>query len=156
MQSIIVIRHGERLDCVDYTWAETAARPYDPPLTEKGVEQARDAGKRFVGKVCRESRDSNPTDTLTHTHTHTQEIHCIVSSPFLRCLQTAQLISDILHLPGLHTCNSIVDVFSDHCGIHEQPAVPVSNIADLGINIAHTDTSELPRYPEKATDGVKR
>ena len=92
----------------------------------------------------------------THSHTHTQEIHCIVSSPFLRCLQTAQLISDILHLPGLHTCNSIVDVFSDHCGIHEQPAVAVSNIADLGINIAHTDTSELPRYPEKATDGVKR
>ena len=51
-QRVIVVRHGERLDNVDYTWTETAARPYDPPLTEKGVEQARDTGKRFLRKVC--------------------------------------------------------------------------------------------------------
>ena len=50
-QRIIVIRHGERLDNVDYTWTDTAARPYDPPLTEKGVEEARETGKRFMGKV---------------------------------------------------------------------------------------------------------
>ena len=52
LQRIIVIRHGERLDNVDYMWTSTAARPYDPPLTEIGVQQARDAGKRFLGKVC--------------------------------------------------------------------------------------------------------
>ena len=51
LQRIIVIRHGERLDCVDYSWTDTAARPYDPPLTESGVQQARETGKRFVGKV---------------------------------------------------------------------------------------------------------
>ena len=93
---------------------------------------------------------------ITCLHTHTQDIHCIVSSPFLRCLQTAQQISDVLSLPRLHTCNSIVDVLSNHCGIHEQPAVPASNVAELGINISSRDTSELPRYPEKTRDGVKR
>ena len=87
---------------------------------------------------------------------HAQDIQCIVSSPFLRCLQTAQQISDVLSLPGLHTCNSIVDVLSDHCGIHEQPVVPASSVAELGINISNMDTSELPRYPERARDGVKR
>lgn len=50
-QTIIVIRHGERIDLVDYSWTDTAARPYDPPLTDKGVEQAREVGKEFVGKV---------------------------------------------------------------------------------------------------------
>ena len=51
VQRIVIIRHGERLDNVDYTWTETAARPYDPPLTEKGAEQARNAGKQLLGKV---------------------------------------------------------------------------------------------------------
>ena len=50
-QRVIVIRHGERLDNVDYTWTDTATRPYDPPLTERGVEQARETGKRFMTKV---------------------------------------------------------------------------------------------------------
>ena len=45
-QSIFVIRHG-----VDHWWQYKAARPYDPPLTEKGVEQAKEAGKRFLDKV---------------------------------------------------------------------------------------------------------
>ena len=50
-QSIIVIRHGERADVVDYTWTETAARPYDPPLTERGVEQVGEVVKEFEKKV---------------------------------------------------------------------------------------------------------
>ena len=50
-QSIFVIRHEERLDFVDYSWRYKAARPYDPPITEEGVEQAKEAGKRFLDKV---------------------------------------------------------------------------------------------------------
>lgn len=50
-QRMIVIRHGERLDAVDYTWTDSAPRPYDPPLTECGIQQAAEAGKRFIGKV---------------------------------------------------------------------------------------------------------
>ena len=53
VQRIIVVRHGERLDCVDYSWGKTTSRPYDPPLTEKGFEQARETAEKFAGKVVR-------------------------------------------------------------------------------------------------------
>ncbi|MGB1601202.1 MAG: hypothetical protein ACPIOQ_51160, partial [Promethearchaeia archaeon] len=32
---VIVLRHGERLDYVDPRWLGSAARPWDPPLTEE-------------------------------------------------------------------------------------------------------------------------
>ena len=82
-----------------------------------------------------------------------------MSSPFLRCLQTAQIISEVLNVPGLHTCNSIVEPFDSHCGIkeqHVQPVLPTPDVADLGINIAVRDTTALPKFPEKTEDGVKR
>ena len=47
-QSIIVIRHGERMDVVNYEWKKTAARPYDTPLSERGVEQVREVVKEKV------------------------------------------------------------------------------------------------------------
>ena len=51
-QCLYVIRHGERLDNVDYEWERTAERPYDPPLTDTGVEEAATAAReRFHGKV---------------------------------------------------------------------------------------------------------
>ena len=51
IQRIFIIRHGERLDNVDYEWELTAERPYDPPLTDDGTKQAFDAGLRFKDKV---------------------------------------------------------------------------------------------------------
>ncbi len=50
-QVVIVIRHGERIDNVDYDWVIRSKRPYDPPLTEVGVKQAREVGSAFKGKV---------------------------------------------------------------------------------------------------------
>ena len=50
-QRLFVVRHGERLDNVDYSWLDTADRPYDPPITEEGVTEAKSAGERFVGQV---------------------------------------------------------------------------------------------------------
>ena len=50
-QYLFVIRHGERLDNVDYKWLDTAERPYDPPLTKRGEKQACEAANRFKGKV---------------------------------------------------------------------------------------------------------
>jgi hypothetical protein len=46
-QYLVVMRHGERLDEVDVAWRETAERPWDPPLSPKGEQQARDAAKRL-------------------------------------------------------------------------------------------------------------
>ena len=52
-QSVIIIRHGERLDNVDYNWVSRSDRPYDPPLTKEGEKQATEAGEKFKGKVSR-------------------------------------------------------------------------------------------------------
>ncbi len=50
-QTVLVVRHGERLDNVDYDWVTRTERPYDPPLTEAGVREARRAGDVFKEKV---------------------------------------------------------------------------------------------------------
>ena len=42
---------GERLDFVDHSWVNTAPRPYDPPLTKRGEEQAKKNAKDLMGKV---------------------------------------------------------------------------------------------------------
>ena len=51
VQRVFIIRHGERLDNVDYDWVMTAERPYDPPLTDEGTREALEAGHRFKEKV---------------------------------------------------------------------------------------------------------
>lgn len=67
-----IVRHGNRQDFEDPNWHRTAIRPYDPPLSEEGQEQARETGRRLIG----------------------EEIDHIWSSPFLRCVETAQLIAE--------------------------------------------------------------
>ena len=57
-QRLFIVRHGERLDNVDYSWVDTAERPYDPPITQTGVAEAKSAGERFTGKVVTVSLDN--------------------------------------------------------------------------------------------------
>ena len=71
-------------------------------------------------------------------------------------MQTAQEICNTLRLPGIHTCNGIVDVLNGHCGIHEQPVVPTSEVAKYGINVLVYHHEPLPKYPERTRDGLKR
>jgi broad specificity phosphatase PhoE len=72
--SLWVVRHGERADVADQDWWETAERPHDPPLTERGLRQATAAGRALSG----------------------QPIRYIYSSPFRRCVQTACQIAEAL------------------------------------------------------------
>ena len=44
-QHVIFLRHGERLDDVDRSWS--SPRPWDPPLTAHGRDQAGEAGRRL-------------------------------------------------------------------------------------------------------------
>lgn len=39
LQKVVVMRHGQRVDEVDESWAENAERPWDPPMTDLGREQ---------------------------------------------------------------------------------------------------------------------
>ncbi len=38
-QYLVVMRHGERMDEIDVGWRETSKRPWDPPLSDKGLLQ---------------------------------------------------------------------------------------------------------------------
>jgi broad specificity phosphatase PhoE len=75
--TVWVARHGERLDGVDPHWAATAERPFDPPLTPDGLQQAQQTAERLAGRGI---------------------LH-VFCSPFLRTLQTATAIADVLDLP---------------------------------------------------------
>ncbi|XP_038882210.1 uncharacterized protein LOC120073431 [Benincasa hispida] len=69
-QNVVVLRHADRLDFSDQSWAATAARPWDPPLMEEGLVRAFNMGRVIMNDLG-------------------SSIHRIFVSPFLRCLQTA-------------------------------------------------------------------
>ena len=81
---IVVARHGERLDYFtrdnpnfesnEINWVATAERPFDPPLTDHGKEQAQTLGRHLSSEL---SKLSLP------------DISKIYTSPLLRCRQTA-------------------------------------------------------------------
>lgn len=70
-RKIWVVRHGMRIDFTDSGWTESASNPYDPPLHSIGIEQARETAERF----------------------RNESIAWIFASPFLRTIQTANLIA---------------------------------------------------------------
>ncbi|KAJ2768168.1 hypothetical protein IWQ57_003650, partial [Coemansia nantahalensis] len=77
------VRHGERIDHVDDSWAQRAEAPYDPPLTEDGHEQARRTGAlihRLEQQAMRRPEAVRPQKTTFR----------VLTSPFLRCAQTAE------------------------------------------------------------------
>lgn len=76
-QTVWITRHANRLDFVNPEWFNTAVLPYDPPLSQDGIEQAKQLGQRLVG------------EGIVH----------IFASPFLRTVQTANEIANILDLP---------------------------------------------------------
>ncbi len=76
-QTVWIARHGNRLDFVNPEWFNTARRRYDPPLSEDGFIQAQELGQRLKN----------------------QNISHIISSPFLRTIQTANEVAEVLDLP---------------------------------------------------------
>src|SRR5579862_4419789 len=70
--TIFFLRHGARLDQFDLDWHLTSPTPYDPPLTTKGVQQAKQTGLAI---------SSHLAPDIKHVILHT--------SPFLRCVQTS-------------------------------------------------------------------
>lgn len=75
MQSLFIIRHGDRWDYAHPEWRTTAQRKGDPPLSTLGHQQARETGA-FL-------------DALFAEEGITAENVTWLSSPFLRTLQTS-------------------------------------------------------------------
>lgn len=76
-QTIWIARHANRLDFVNPDWFLTAELPYDPPLSDDGLVQAQQLAQRLKG------------ESITH----------IFASPFLRTVQTANQVAEVLDLP---------------------------------------------------------
>jgi len=84
-QSIAVVRHGERLDQTP-AWLSSPDRqtwPLDSPLTVEGRESARAAGALL--------QEKHPMGAAA--------FDIIVSSPYLRCAQSASEIARVLNIP---------------------------------------------------------
>lgn len=77
MKKLFIVRHGMRIDHEDRTWKNTAERPFDPHLSEKGHEQARKTGLAL----------------------QKENIGAIYASPLLRTIQTASYFARSLSLP---------------------------------------------------------
>jgi broad specificity phosphatase PhoE len=71
MPTLLLIRHAHRLDFIQPEWFETAAYPYDPPLSALGWQQALELAPKLLHL---------PIDR-------------IFTSPYLRTLQTAYPIA---------------------------------------------------------------
>ena len=82
-KTVIVVRHGERLDYVTRdrgeNWIPTSNRPWDPPLTTTGLQQAK-------------SLESALPEILQNLGL-SPNLSAVYSSPFYRCIQTASGLS---------------------------------------------------------------
>ncbi len=76
-QIVWIARHANRLDFVNPDWFLTAERRYDSPLSEDGFVQAKQLANRLKG----------------------EKISHIFASPFLRTVQTANAVAEVLDLP---------------------------------------------------------
>jgi broad specificity phosphatase PhoE len=74
MQTLWLARHANREDFANPNWHATADRPYDPGLSPDGVDQAQKLGRRAL-----------------HL-----DIDRIVTSPFLRAVETANHVAEAL------------------------------------------------------------
>ncbi|MEH2348852.1 MAG: histidine phosphatase family protein [Nostoc sp.] len=76
-QIVWIARHANRLDFVNPDWFLTAERRYDPPLSDDGMVQAQHLARRLK------------RENIGH----------IFASPFLRTVQTANAVAEMLKLP---------------------------------------------------------
>lgn len=76
-QTIWIARHANRLDFVNPEWFNTADRRYDPPLSDDGLVQVQELADRLKS----------------------EGISRIFASPFLRTVQTAHGVANVLDVP---------------------------------------------------------
>lgn len=88
--ALCLARHGARLDYAlkaeGSNWCETAERPWDPPLTEQGQAQGTLLGEGIRNHMERLGR---------------RPVSRIITSPLLRCVQTASAAAYKLGVPEI-------------------------------------------------------
>ena len=85
-----------------------------------------------------------------------QDIKIIYSSPFLRCLQTAQQVSSAIGVEGLCVSKNLGEIMSSNCGLTGSPDVPCEDIESYEVNIKENDLGEFPKFPESTKEATER
>lgn len=136
-----VVRHGQR---ADYAIPD---RPYlvrdDPPLTEKGMRQAGIAAE----KICEVIGDI-------------EDIY-LISSPFLRCIETASKLALIKNVP-IHIdegfCETLLEKYFDSDILEilnlNTKITEIEN--ELGVKIIYNPGENRPSYPENSDESYAR
>ncbi|KAJ1749278.1 hypothetical protein GGH19_002102 [Coemansia sp. RSA 1807] len=161
------VRHGERIDHIDDTWAQRAQTPYDPPLTNDGHMQAQRTGALI------HTLEQNAASSTQRTE------YLVLTSPFLRCVQTSEELCRGFHRQHTQMHSSLntewqVAVEPGLCEVMSEnyfaEPVPdslidqrISDIASKKVcgNMAYDTTytqvkQELPTYPENFQDMMAR
>jgi broad specificity phosphatase PhoE len=134
MQTVWIARHGNRQDFADPDWADTADRPHDPGLSPDGVEQVRQLARRAA----------------------TIDVDRIVSSPFLRAVQTAQPAAEATDLP-VYLEPGLGEWANPHWFDAPPDPLPFSTLADRFDRLTPDhDPCRTPSYPESKHEALAR
>eukprot|EP00123_Amoebidium_parasiticum_P022871 comp9709_c1_seq1/m.4686 comp9709_c1_seq1/g.4686 ORF comp9709_c1_seq1/g.4686 comp9709_c1_seq1/m.4686 type:complete len:219 (-) comp9709_c1_seq1:298-954(-) len=133
-RTMFTLRHGERADLAQPGWEETAPRPWDPPLTETGKEQARKTGAFLSGQG------------ITH----------IFCSPFTRCLETAAGVASVLNVP-IVVEEGLTEFLAPNWFRGQPDYLALGDMRKLAPTLDSNYTSIVkPRYPESPDQMIER
>ncbi len=125
-QIIWIARHANRLDFVHPDWFLTAERRYDPPLSDDGIIQTQQLAQRLSG------------EKIVH----------IFASPFLRTVQTANAVAEVLNLP-IQLETGLSEWLNPAWMTEEPEKLSTSALAELFPRIDISYTSRVAaKYPE--------
>lgn len=105
---VFVVRHGARADkqgkgsTTEYRESCAPGHEYDPPLTPFGREQAYETGKE-IARLCGIGKDYS---SQSKAPLKVRRIRTLVSSPFIRCVETATALSLALNDAAAATTSS--------------------------------------------------
>lgn len=125
-QIIWIARHANRLDFVNPDWFLTAEKRYDPPLSDDGFVQAQQLGQRFKQ----------------------ERIKHIFASPFLRTVQTANSVAEVLDLE-IKLETGLSEWLNPEWMTEEPERLSTSELKALFPRIDTSYTSQIAaKYPE--------
>jgi broad specificity phosphatase PhoE len=132
-QTVWIARHGNRIDFVNPEWFNTAQRRYDPHLSDDGIIQAQQLAKRLS------------SENITH----------IFASPFLRTVQTAYSVAEILDLP-LKLDWGLCEWLNVEWMSEQPETLSVETLVQQFPRIDQTHITPVTKYPETRQDCLSR
>jgi broad specificity phosphatase PhoE len=131
-QTIWICRHGQRIDQVDPTWRRKNGQ--DPHLSAAGIRQAQETGQRL----------------------QFENISYIFCSPFLRTVETAHYVAEILRVP-IFVERGLSEWLNLRWFDRMPQTIPVSELAKQFPRLqTRYESLVTPNYPETAEEAFVR